>query len=175
MNIKSLLEQFRLLEDYLLVKEINSQTDKDKVLNDYNQYYNPNGNGAGYYGGHRITSAVGTRDFGRGKHYGLDLAFSLNEPVKSFCDGCVIIARYEAGGYGNVVYISDKNKYWHVYGHLNQINVKVGQNVSTKDIIGLAGNTGASKGVHLHYSIWKPIKGSHESERAIDPRLYRYP
>jgi regulator of sigma E protease len=47
--------------------------------------------------------------------------------------------------------------------------------IKAGDVIGLAGNTGASEGVHLHYSIWKPIKGSYESDRAIDPRLYQYP
>lgn len=177
MNIQEILEQFELLEDYTLVRNITGMTSQDKVLNGYNHYYNPDKNhsGAGYYDGHRITSGIGIRNLGSGKHYGLDLAFSLNEPVKSFCNGRVIMARFEAGGYGNFVYIEDKAKYWHVYGHLNQRNVKDGQMVKAGDVIGLAGNTGESYDVHLHYSIWKPIKGSFESDRAIDPRLYQYP
>ena len=128
--------------------------------------------GAGYFDGHKITHAIGKRN--PNHHCGLDLVYNLNQPVKAFCGGKVVIARFE-NAYGNVVYVSDTNQYWHVYAHLNEIKVKVGQVVKTGEIIGLAGNTGQSHGVHLHYAIWKPIKGSYENERAIDPRIYQYP
>jgi murein DD-endopeptidase MepM/ murein hydrolase activator NlpD len=37
------------------------------------------------------------------------------------------------------------------YGHLSEINVKVGQSVTIGDVIGEVGSTGRSTGPHLHY------------------------
>ena len=37
------------------------------------------------------------------------------------------------------------------YGHLSEIDVKIGQTVKIGDVIGEAGSTGRSTGPHLHY------------------------
>lgn len=44
-----------------------------------------------------------------------------------------------------------KKKYpFIVYGHMEKINVLSGKIIKEGDIVGIMGNTGASKGVHLH-------------------------
>ncbi len=39
------------------------------------------------------------------------------------------------------------------YAHLSQFRVKKGDRVNRGDIIGLVGNTGLSRGPHLHYEV----------------------
>jgi murein DD-endopeptidase MepM/ murein hydrolase activator NlpD len=40
-----------------------------------------------------------------------------------------------------------------MYGHLNNVNVRCGQQVSAGANIGTSGNTGNSSGPHLHFEI----------------------
>jgi len=61
---------------------------------------------------------------------------------------------------GLFVEISHGYGYTTLYAHLKKINVKPGQTVSRRDIIGYVGNTGRSTGPHLHYEVryqGKPI------------------
>ena len=66
------------------------------------------------------------------------------------------------GGYGNYVVIDHGDNIYTLYGHmLNNITVRVGQVVKRGDVIGHLGNSGSSKGYHLHFglSIGDPTKG----------------
>ena len=51
------------------------------------------------------------------------------------------------------------------YGHLSEIEVKVGQSVKIGQIIGRVGSTGRSTGPHLHYET--RIDGE-----AVDPQKF---
>ena len=64
--------------------------------------------------------------------------------------GRVAIAGWD-GGYGNMVEIDHGNGLATRYGHLSQIDVRVGDEVRIGQIIGLIGSTGRSTGPHLHY------------------------
>ena len=66
------------------------------------------------------------------------------------------------GGYGNYVVIDHGNNYYTLYGHMLQnIAVKNGQSVSRGQVIGYMGNSGQSKGTHLHFgvSLGNPTNG----------------
>lgn len=52
--------------------------------------------------------------------------------------------------YGQAI---DGNYYYAKYGHLSGVNVKVGDVVDEKTILGQAGNTGCSSGPHLHIGL----------------------
>ena len=52
-----------------------------------------------------------------------------------------------------------------IYGHCSKILVKPGQKVKRGDVIGLVGNTGLSKGDHLHYEV-------HHNGRPVNPVNY---
>lgn len=103
-----------------------------------------------------ITSGYGYRrsPFGSARefHTGLDIGASRGTQVYSTARGVVRMASYN-GGYGNVIFIDHGYGFSTVYAHLSKINVKVGQQVTKGQLIGLVGSTGASTGPHLHYEV----------------------
>jgi RNA polymerase sigma-54 factor len=94
------------------------------------------------------SSSYGMR-WGR-KHGGVDFSLKVGEPIYAAFDGVVRVAQ-KNGGYGNMVLIRHYNNLETLYGHLDKINVKVGDRIKAGDIIGLSGNTGFSTGPHLHF------------------------
>ena len=97
-------------------------------------------------------------------HTGIDLRGEIGEPVHATADGKVTIAGRD-GGYGNMVEIDHGNGLATRYGHLSEIQVKVGQTVRIGQVIGLIGSTGRSTGPHLHYET--RINGE-----AVDPQKF---
>lgn len=97
-----------------------------------------------------ISSSFGQR-WGR-QHKGIDLVGERS--IKASDEGVVTFAGQQSG-YGNVIIINHRNGYETLYGHLDSIDVKVGQIVEKGEIIGVMGNTGRSTGTHLHFEIKK--------------------
>lgn len=91
------------------------------------------------------------KNFPGGIHPGVDFGTAgINLPVISTIYGKVVRASFD-GGWGNHVEILGVDGWNRQYAHLNDISVKVGQQVSPGVILGQVGTTGASTGVHLHY------------------------
>jgi murein DD-endopeptidase MepM/ murein hydrolase activator NlpD len=97
-------------------------------------------------------------------HTGLDMRGDVGDPVHATAAGRVTIAGRE-GGYGNMVEINHGNGFATRYGHLSEIDVKVGQTVHIGEVIGKVGSTGRSTGPHLHYET--RIDGE-----AVDPQKF---
>ncbi|MCL2414341.1 MAG: M23 family metallopeptidase [Bacteroidales bacterium] len=94
----------------------------------------------------------------RRMHQGVDFAGPLNTPIYATGSGVVTIsgsAPRGYGGYGTMVKIDHGFGFQTLYGHLNRVNVRVGQRVNRGDVIGFMGTTGRSVGVHLHYEVWR--------------------
>ncbi len=83
-------------------------------------------------------------------HTGIDLRGEIGEPVHATAAGTVTIAGRD-GGYGNMVELDHGNGLATRYGHLSEIDVKVGEHVRIGQVIGKIGSTGRSTGPHLHY------------------------
>jgi RNA polymerase sigma-54 factor len=83
-------------------------------------------------------------------HHGVDIRLRTGEPIHAAFDGTVRIAS-RMGGYGNCIVLRHPNGLETLYGHLSKINVKLGQQVTAGEVIGLGGNTGNSTGPHLHF------------------------
>ncbi len=100
------------------------------------------------------------------QHNGIDISgpgegskiYAANDGVVSYASsGCPDNGSYPnncGGGYGNYVIIDHGNNIYTLYGHMLQnIRVRTGQTVSRGDVIGYMGNSGQSKGVHLHFGL----------------------
>ena len=86
-------------------------------------------------------------------HKGLDIFLNKGDTVKSAFDGVVRYAKYNRGGFGNLVIIRHYNGTETYYAHLSRIKVKVNQVVKCGELIGLGGSTGRSRSPHLHFEI----------------------
>lgn len=129
-----------------------------------------------------ITSYFGNRPdpFGTGTtkwHSGVDICGAHHQDIVSVADGVVVTA--VSGGnssYGNyiIIYHEDLGIYT-LYGHLNRVEVSVGQTVSQGDVIAEEGgakwdnNPGSSTGHHLHFEV---RKGSNSYSSAVNPCEY---
>ena len=124
-------------------------------------------------------------------HNGIDIAMPFRTPVLAAYDGTVYEAFHALKGYGKQVRIIsgkvDGVYYDSVYGHLDEIIVKVGQRVKVGEQLGFEGNTGfvvsegtivfwgnapAQKGVHLHFGIRILTDATEKSNIAIFGKNY---
>ena len=64
-----------------------------------------------------------------------------------------MVASYQAGGAGNYVQIDHGDGFKSIYMHMTRYIVEPGQYVAPGKTSGFVGNTGLSKGNHLHFGI----------------------
>ena len=88
-------------------------------------------------------------------HPAVDIANASNPAVVAAATGSVVIAGWNAGGYGNYVVLDHGNGFQTLYGHMlnNSIVVKAGDKVTQGQKLGTMGSTGRSTGTHLHFEI----------------------
>lgn len=85
-------------------------------------------------------------------HYGIDMGCPAGTPIYATRSGQVEIAVWSDSA-GNYVQINHGDGYRSVYMHMTHYIVSPGQYVTAGQTIGYVGNTGASKGDHLHFGI----------------------
>ena len=86
-------------------------------------------------------------------HKGIDLAAARGTHVTSIADGVVAYADNELRGYGNLLIIVHADGQVSSYAHLQRAFVFAGQVVRAGQIVAEVGNTGLSKGPHLHMEL----------------------
>ncbi|USK72758.1 lysozyme family protein [Peribacillus asahii] len=117
--------------------------------------------------GYRIHPITGERKL----HEGLDFTCQKQYiPIRVAKSGKVVRAGWEnpndhGQGYGQRVYVEHGKGQVTVYAHLSKILVSVGQTISQGQTVGNCGNTGGSKGIHLHFEI-------HIDGRKVNPAPY---
>jgi murein DD-endopeptidase MepM/ murein hydrolase activator NlpD len=86
-------------------------------------------------------------------HLGYDLSVTKHYPVEAANSGVVAFTG-DLGLYGNTVIIDHGLGLFTLYGHLSSIDVKVGDTLAAKQVIGKTGETGFAGGDHLHYGVY---------------------
>jgi murein DD-endopeptidase MepM/ murein hydrolase activator NlpD len=97
-------------------------------------------------------------------HTGIDFRGTYGEPIHATAAGTVTSAGW-SGGYGQMVEIDHGNGLATRYGHLSEIDVKVGQSIRIGQVVGRLGSTGRSTGPHLHYE-------TRVDGEAVDPQKF---
>jgi murein DD-endopeptidase MepM/ murein hydrolase activator NlpD len=86
-------------------------------------------------------------------HLGIDYAAPTGTPIWAAASGTVS-HKGMAGAAGNLVMIKHEGGLETAYMHLSKYaEIKVGQRVKAKTVIGYVGNTGMSTGPHLHFGV----------------------
>ncbi|MDR6121616.1 peptidoglycan hydrolase CwlO-like protein [Bacillus sp. SLBN-46] len=102
-----------------------------------------------------LSSGFGGR--GSEMHFGVDIANRTKVPILAAADG-VVIKSYYSSSYGNCIFISHSingQVYTTVYAHMSSRIAGNGAVVKKGQQIGVMGNTGASRGQHLHFELHK--------------------
>jgi murein DD-endopeptidase MepM/ murein hydrolase activator NlpD len=86
-------------------------------------------------------------------HLGYDLSVTKNYPVEAANSGTVAFAG-DLGIYGNAVILDHGLGLFTLYGHLSSIDVKAGDSVTKRQVLGKTGETGLAAGDHLHFGVY---------------------
>lgn len=98
------------------------------------------------------------------KNNGIDISASYGDKVHAVAPGKVVYAdRFM--GYGNLVLIDHLDGYYSLYGHLAEMLVEVGQEISEGRILGRIGESGSLSGPMLHFELRK-------NGKPVDPLAY---
>jgi hypothetical protein len=100
--------------------------------------------------------------------YSIDFGMNLGTPICASRDGVVVAVKDDSniGGpssrystFANYILIYHEDGTFSDYLHLKKsgCSVKVGDIVKAGDVIGYSGNTGMSRGPHLHFMVFKPL------------------
>ncbi|WP_217925015.1 M23 family metallopeptidase [Miltoncostaea oceani] len=102
-------------------------------------------------------------------HQGVDIGGGATSgaPVRAAAEGVVLSAGTN-GGYGLIVVLRHADGLRTTYAHLSAISVTPGRPVARGSVLGLMGETGNARGVHLHFEVW--LGG-----RSVDPLPYFLP
>jgi murein DD-endopeptidase MepM/ murein hydrolase activator NlpD len=99
--------------------------------------------------GPRVHPITGKRTF----HHGVDVAMPVGTPLTAPADG-VVVHKANTASAGNNLIIRHEGTWHTVYYHLHKPSpFRVGDKVTTGEVIAFSGNTGASTGPHLHWEL----------------------
>jgi len=86
-------------------------------------------------------------------HLGYDLSVTKHYPIEAANSGNVAFVG-DLGIYGNAVILDHGLGLFTLYGHMSSIDVKVGDSVNARQVLGKTGETGLAAGDHLHYGVY---------------------
>ena len=105
------------------------------------------------------------------------------DKLYAVADGTVVISKVNGGGvkrgYGYYIVIQHDG-FTTLYGHMQALEVQVGQKVKAGQVVGHMGNTGSSTAAHLHFRLAKGNYGNNYFRKnfrgittgSVDPLKY---
>jgi len=109
-------------------------------------------------------------------HAGVDLSGPVGEPIFATGNGKVIEVGFDFFGYGNFIIVDHGFGYKTRYAHLKTSLVSMGRIVKRGEQIANMGNTGRSKGPHVHYEVIyrnRPVNPLNYYNRDIEADEYK--
>jgi murein DD-endopeptidase MepM/ murein hydrolase activator NlpD len=88
----------------------------------------------------------------RVRHTGIDVSAKIGDYIYAPAKGIVTFVGWKSG-YGKTVCIDHLNGYTTLFAHNHRNIARVGQEVSNKTVIALAGRTGQTTGPHIHIEV----------------------
>lgn len=88
------------------------------------------------------------------RHTGIDVKGTTTDATYAVDAGIVTFAGWNKSGYGNMILVDHGNGMVTRYAHHSKMYVKVGDQVTKGQTIGMVGSTGRSTGPHLHFEIY---------------------
>lgn len=113
-----------------------------------------------------------------GRHFGWDI-LGGGLSIHAASSGIVVYAKYHGGSslgsFGNLIIIYHGKGVYSYYAHCSKIKVKVGQEVTTGDIIGKTGSTGMAFGAHVHFELRRgpEFNGNYNAAKLVDKYTYK--
>jgi len=118
-------------------------------------------------------------------HSGVEFVNDSGTPVLAAAQGVVVYAGTDRSVlvgpqlecYGNVIVLEHHHPvseeiFYTLYGHLSEIQVETGEELSAAQPIGAVGATGVAEGSHLHFEV---RLGENSYLNAVNPELYLLP
>ncbi len=99
---------------------------------------------------------------------GINIAAPVGAPVKAAAPGTVIFAGKQIAAFGNYVLLQHDGGFLTAYGHLDKLNVKIGQHVTQGEELGQSGQTGQADEPQLHFEILYAARREDKSA-PVDP------
>lgn len=99
-----------------------------------------------------LVSDFGTTANG-GKNDGINIAASMDTPIRASASGTVTYAGDELKNYGNLVLVKHAGGYTTAYAHADRLIVSRGDFVTRGQVIGYVGQTGDVSKPQLHFEI----------------------
>ena len=99
------------------------------------------------------TYAYNSETIDNAYHLGYDLSVTRHYPVEASNSGTVAFTG-DLGIYGNTVILDHGLGLFTLYSHLSSIDVKDGETVKQRQILGKTGETGLAAGDHLHFGVY---------------------
>jgi len=95
---------------------------------------------------------------------GIDISAPYGADIRAVAKARVDYSSWLAG-LGNCIILNHGGGYYTIYAHASEVFVKVGQEVSTGQVIGKVGDSGSLKGNCLHFEVRK-------GKQALDPTAW---
>ena len=86
---------------------------------------------------------------------GIDIAAAIGTSVRAVARGRVDFANDDYEGVGGMIVLNHGDGYYTLYGHLNDVLVRSGEEVLPGAVIGKVGDMGSLKGPILHFEVRK--------------------
>jgi murein DD-endopeptidase MepM/ murein hydrolase activator NlpD len=112
----------------------------------------------------RILTGYGTAPDGT-HNDGINIGAARGTPVRSIDAGVVAYVGNEVHGYGNLILVKHANGWISAYAHLDDVEVKVGDQIGGGQEVGKVGNSGGVIEPQLHFELRR-------GKKPVDPRAF---